>query len=64
MIDCRCAFLSPAGPFCGAYAIRPYHVTRKMIAAGACSAALPQKQAALRGCYAVEYVNRGAFSCL
>ena len=24
MIDCRCAFLSPAGPFGGAYSIRPY----------------------------------------
>ena len=24
MIDHRCAFLSPAGPFCGAYAIRLY----------------------------------------
>ena len=28
---------------CGAYAIRPYHVTRKMIAAGACYAVLPEK---------------------
>ena len=35
MIDHRCAFLSPAGPFCGAYAIRPYRVTRKMITVGA-----------------------------
>jgi len=43
MIDRRCAFLSPAGPFCGAYAIRPYRVTRKMIAAEVCSAALPEK---------------------
>ena len=43
MIDRRCAFLSPAGPFGGAYAIRPYHVTRKMIAVGVCSAALPEK---------------------
>ena len=43
MIDHRCAFLSPAGPFCGAYAIRPYRVTRKMIAAEVCSAALPEK---------------------
>ena len=36
MIDHRCAFLSPAGPFCGAYAIRPYPDGRKMIAVGAC----------------------------
>ena len=36
MIDHRCAFLSPAGPFCGAYAIRPYPDGRKMIAFGAC----------------------------
>ena len=43
MIDHRCAFLSPAGPFCGAYAIRPYPDGRKMIAAGACYAVLPEK---------------------
>ena len=34
MIDHRCAFLSPAGPFGGAYAIRPYPDGRKMIAVG------------------------------
>ena len=49
MIDRRCAFLSPAGPFCGAYAIRPYRVTRKMIAAGAC--------------HWVGYEKRGVFTC-
>ena len=43
MIDRRCAFLSPAGPFGGAYAIRPYPDGRKMIAVGVCSAALPEK---------------------
>ena len=43
MIDHRYAFLSPAGPFCGAYAIRPYPDGRKMIAVGACSAVLPEK---------------------
>ena len=58
------AFAIHGMALCGACAIRPYPDGRKMIAAGACSAALPQKQAALRGCYAVEYVNRGAFSCL
>ena len=63
MIDCRCAFLSPAGPFGGAYAIRPYHVTRKMIAFGACSAALPEKRTAFRGCYGVGGGKCGAFSC-
>ena len=36
MIDHRCAFLSPAGPFGGAYAIRPYPDGRKMIAVGVC----------------------------
>ena len=64
MIDCRCAFLSPAGPFCGAYAIRPYRVTRKMIAFGACSIVLPQKQAAFGGCYGVGGGKFGAFLCL
>ena len=46
MIDRRCAFLSPAGPFCGAYAIRLYRDGRKMIAVGAC--------------YWVGYEKRGA----
>ena len=43
MIDHRYAFLSPAGPFGGAYAIRPYPDGRKMIAVGACSIVLPEK---------------------
>ena len=60
MIDRRCAFLSPAGPLGGAYAIRPYPDGRKMIAAGVCSAALPEKRTAFRGCYGVGYTNRGA----
>jgi len=64
MIDHRCAFLSPAGPFCGAYAIRPYRVTRKMIAAGVCSAALPEKRTAFKGCYGVGGGKCGAFLCL
>ena len=63
MIDCRCAFLSPAGPFCGAYAIRPYHVTRKMITAGACFEVEYEKQAAFRGCYGVGGGKCGTFSC-
>ena len=64
MIDLRCAFLSPAGPFCGAYAIRPYPDGRKMIAVGACSAALPEKRTAFWGCYGVEGGKCGAFLCL
>ena len=60
MIDRRCAFLSPAWPFCGAYAIRPYPDGRKMIAVGACFAALPEKRTAFRGCHGVEYEKRGA----
>ena len=60
MIDRRYAFLSPAGPFCGAYAIRPYPDGRKMITAGACSAALPEKRTAFRGYYGVGYAKRGA----
>ena len=63
MIDRRCAFLSPAGPLGGAYAIRPYPDGRKMIVVGACSAALPEKQAAFRGCHALGYINRTAFLC-
>ena len=64
MIDHRCAFLSPAEPFGGAYAIRPYPDGRKMIAVGACSAALPEKQAAFRGCHEVGGGKCGAFLCL
>ncbi len=67
MIDLRCAFLSPAGPFGGAYAIRPYRVTRKMIVFGVCFAVGYEKQAAFRGCYGVGYAKRGAipaFYCL
>ncbi len=63
MIDRRCAFLSPAGPFCGAYAIRPYPDGRKMITVGACSAALPEKRTAFRGCYGVGGGKCGAFDC-
>ena len=63
MIDRRCAFLSPTGPFGGAYAIRPYRDGRKMIAVGACSAALPEKRTAFRGCYGVGGGKCGAFTC-
>ena len=63
MIDRRCAFLSPAGPLGGAYAIRPYPDGPKMIAVGACYAVLPEKQAAFRGCYGVGGGKCGAFDC-
>ena len=63
MIDHRYAFLSPAGPFCGAYAIRPYPDGRKMIAVRVCSAVLPEKQAAFWGCYGVGGGKCGAFTC-
>ena len=63
MIDHRCAFLSPAGPFCGAYAIRPYPDGRKMIAAGACFEVEYEKQAAFWGCYGVGGGKRGALDC-
>ena len=67
MIDHRCAFLSPAGPFGGAYAIRPYPDGQKMIVFGVCFAVGYEKQAAFRGCYGVGYAKRGAmpaFYCL
>ena len=61
MIDHRCAFLSPAGPFCGAYAIRPYPDGRKMIAFGACSAVLSERRTAFGACYGVGGGKCGAF---
>ena len=51
MIDLRCAFLSPAGPFCGAYAIRPYPDGRKMIAVGVCFAVGYEKRGAMPAFY-------------
>ena len=47
----------------GAYAIRPYRVTRKMIAAGACFEVEYEKQAAFWGCYGVGGGKCGAFTC-
>ena len=43
--------------FCGAYAIRPYPDGRKMIAVGACSIVLPQKQAAFGDAMGWEVEN-------
>ena len=64
MIDHRYAFLSSAGPFGGAYAICPYPDSRKMIAFGACSTALPEKRTAFWGCYGVGGGKCGALDCL
>lgn len=43
------AFAIHGMAFCGAYATRPYHDGRKMIAFGACSAVLPEKIGSLWG---------------
>ena len=43
------AFAIHGMAFCGAYAIRPYRDSRKMIAFGACSAVLPKKIGCLWG---------------
>ena len=50
-IDRRCAFLPPAGPFGGAYAIRPYPDGRKMIAVGVCSAVEYEKRGTMPAFY-------------
>ena len=57
------AFAIHGMAFCGAYAIRPYPDGRKMIAVGVCSAALPEKRTAFRGCYGVGGGKCGAFLC-
>ena len=57
------AFAIHGMALCGAYAIRPYPDGRKMIAVGVCSAVLPEKQAAFRGCYGVGGGKCGAFLC-
>ena len=61
MIDHRCAFLSPAGPFCGAYAIRPYPDGRKMIAAGACHWMGYEKRGAMPAFYCLTW--RRSYAC-
>ena len=63
MIDRRCAFLSPAEPLGGAYAICPYHVTRKMITVGVCFEVEYEKQAAFWGGYEVGGRKCGTFLC-
>ena len=61
MIDRRCAFLSPAGPFCGAYAIRPYPDGRKMIAAGVCHWVRYAKRGAMLAFYRLTW--RRSYTC-
>ena len=61
MIDLRCAFLSPAGPFGGAYAIRPYPDGRKMIAVGVCSAVGYAKRGAMPAFYYLTW--RRSYTC-
>ena len=61
MIDHRCAFLSPAGPFGGAYAIRPYPDGRKMIAVGVCSAVGYAKRGAMPAFYRLTW--RRSYAC-
>ena len=61
MIDRRCAFLSPAGPFCGAYAIRPYPDGQKMIAVGACYWVGYEKRGAMPAFYRLTW--RRSYAC-
>ena len=61
MIDRRCALLSPAGPFCGAYAIRPYPDGRKMIAVGVCFAVGYEKRGAMPAFYRLTW--RRSYAC-
>ena len=61
MIDHRCAFLSPAGPFGGAYAIRPYPDGRKMITVGACHWVRYEKRGAMPAFYRLTW--RRSYAC-
>ena len=61
MIDHRCAFLSPAGPFGGAYAIRPYPDGRKMITVGACYWVRYEKRGAMPAFYRLTW--RRSYTC-
>ena len=61
MIDLRCAFLSPAGPFGGAYAIRPYPDGRKMIAVGVCFEVGYEKRGAMPTSYRLTW--RRSYAC-
>ena len=61
MIDRRCAFLSPAGPLDGAYAIRPYPDGRKMIAVGVCHWVGYEKRGAMPTSYCLTW--RRSYAC-
>ena len=61
MIDHRCVFLSPAGPFGGAYAIRPYPDGQKMIAVGACHWMGYEKRGAMPAFYCLTW--RRSYAC-
>ena len=61
MIDRRCAFLSPAGLFGGAYAIRPYPDGRKMIAVGVCFEVGYAKRGAMPAFYRLTW--RRSYAC-
>ena len=61
MIDHRYAFLSPAGPFGGAYAIRPYPDGRKMITVGVCFEVGYAKRGAMPVSYCLAW--RRSYAC-
>ena len=59
--DRRCAFMSPAGPFGGAYAIRPYPDGRKMITAGVCHWMGYEKRGAMPASHCLAW--RHSYAC-
>ena len=59
--DQTCDFLSPTGPFGGAYAIRPYHATSKRDAFCTSYLVATPKRAAFCTSYLVATLKRGAF---
>ena len=58
-----CDFLSPTGPFGGAYAIRPYHATSKRGAFWTSYLVATLKRGAFCTSYLVATPKRGAFLC-
>ena len=59
--DQTCDFLSPTGPFGGAYAIRPYHATSKRDAFYTSYLVATLKRGAFCTSYLVATLKRGAF---
>ena len=55
------AFAIHGMALCGAYAIRPYHVTRKMITVGACFAVGYEKRGAMPAFYRLTW--RRSYAC-